>query len=50
MVGEGLPGLSQQDNLCWNSHVELTVKKASKRLYFVRECRKANLPTEIGIT
>ena len=24
----------QQDNLCWNYHVEQTVKKASKRLYF----------------
>ena len=40
----------QKDNLCWNNHVEQTVKKASKRLYFLRKCRKANLPTEIGIT
>ena len=45
-----LLGVWQQDNLCWNYHVEQTVKKASKRLYFLRECRKANLPTEIGIT
>ena len=45
-----LLGVWQEDNLCWNYHVEQTVKKASKRLYFLRECRKANLPTEIGIT
>ena len=30
---------------CWTQ----TVKKASKRLYFLRECMKANLPTEISI-
>ena len=40
----------QQDNLCWNYHVELPVKKARKRLYFGGECRKANIPTEISIT
>ena len=45
-----LLGVWQQDNLCWNYHVEQTAKKASKRLYFLRECKKANLPTEIGIT
>ena len=45
-----LPGLWQQDNLCWHYHVEQTVKTASKRLYSMRECGKANLPTEIGIT
>ena len=31
---------------CWTQ----TVKKARKRLYFLRECMKANLPTEISIT
>ena len=45
-----LLGVWQQDNPCWNYHVEQTLKKASKRLYFLMECRKANLPTEIGIT
>ena len=40
----------QQDNLCGNYHVEQTVKKASKRLHYLSECRTANLPTEIGIT
>ena len=42
--------VQQQDNLYQNHHVEQTVKKANKRLYFLRKCRKANLPTEIGIT
>ena len=45
-----LLGVWQQDNLCCNYHVEQTLKKASKILYFLMECRKANLPTEIGIT
>ena len=45
-----LLGVWQEDNLCWSYHVEQTVKKASKRLYHLHECRKANLPTEIGIT
>ena len=35
----------QQDNLCRNYHVEQAVKKAINRLYYLRECRKANLPT-----
>ena len=30
-------------------YVEQTVKKASERLYYLRKCREANLPTEIGI-
>ena len=45
-----LLGLWQQDNLCWNYHVEQTVKKASERLYYLRECKTANLPTQIGTT
>ena len=44
-----LLGVRQKDNLYWNYHVQQTVKKASKRLYFLRDCRKANLPTEISI-
>ncbi len=33
-----------QNDLKWKSHVQDIVKKASKRIYFVRACRKANLP------
>ena len=32
-----LLGVWQQDNLCWNYHVEQTVKKARKRRYYLRE-------------
>ena len=45
-----LLGVWQQNNLRWNHHVEQTIKKACKRLYHLRECRKARLPTEVGIT
>ena len=45
-----LLGVWQQNNLRWNYHVEQTIKKACKRLYHLRECRKARLPTEVGIT
>ena len=45
-----LLGVWQQSNLRWNYHVEQTIKKACKRLYHLRECRKARLPTEVGIT
>ncbi len=36
-----------QNDLKWKSHVQDIVKKASKRIYFVRACRKANLPSNI---
>ena len=45
-----LLGVWQQNNLRWNYHVEQTIKKACKRLYHLRECRKARLPMEVGIT
>ena len=45
-----LLGAWQQDNLCWNYDFQQMVKKASKRLYHLRKCRKTNLPTEIATT
>lgn len=33
-----------------NSHVEATVKKANKHLFFLKKHRRANLPHEIGLT
>ena len=45
-----LLGVCQQNNLRWNYHFKQTIKKACKRLYHLRECRKARLPTEVGIT
>ena len=35
-----LLGVWQQNNLCWNYHVEQTVKKSNKGLYYLRDCRK----------
>ena len=33
------------DKLSWNSHIENIVKKASKRLYFLSQLKKAEIPT-----
>ena len=45
-----LLGVSFQNNLKWNAHVEEITRKANKRLYHLRECRKSQLPVEVGIT
>ena len=45
-----LLGVWHQNNLKWNLHVESIGKKANKCLYSLRECRRANLPLEVGIT
>jgi hypothetical protein len=42
-----------QKDLKWNKHVEPveeTTRKAAKNLYCLRECRRANLPVEVGLT
>ncbi|KXJ08826.1 putative RNA-directed DNA polymerase from transposon X-element [Exaiptasia diaphana] len=45
-----LLGVIVQDDLKWNSHISYIVSKASKRIHLVRECRKAHLPVEVGLT
>ena len=50
LISHKLLGVWQQNNLKWNLHVESIVKKANKRAYNLRECRRANLPLEVGIT
>ena len=45
-----LLGVHAQRDLKWNTHIDEIVTKASKRLCFLRACRKANLPTEVGLT
>ncbi len=45
-----LLGVSFQKNLKWNAHIEEITRKANKRLYHLRECRKSQLPVEVGIT
>ena len=44
-----LLGVSFQNNLKWNAHVEEITRKANKRLYHLRECRKSQLPAEVDI-
>ena len=44
-----LLGVSVQNNLKWNAHVEEITRKANKRLFHLRECRKSKLPVEVGI-
>ena len=45
-----LLGVWIQDNLKWNTHIEEITKLASKRLFYLRECRRANLPSKVGLT
>jgi hypothetical protein len=45
-----LLGVTMQNDLKWKSHVQDIVKKESKRIYFVRSCKKANLPSDIALT
>ena len=45
-----LLGMGLQNNLKWNNHVETVIQKANRQVYILRECRKASLPMEVGIT
>ncbi|CAB4012084.1 RNA-directed DNA polymerase from mobile element jockey [Paramuricea clavata] len=40
-----LLGLWINNTLKWNTHIEEITKKANKRLFYLRECRRSNLPT-----
>ena len=44
-----LLGVWFQDDLRWNHHIEEMTKKANKRLFLLRECKKANFPKDVGI-
>ena len=45
-----LLGVSVQNDLKWDVHVSDIVTRANKRMYYLRVCRKANLPKDIGLT
>jgi ABC-type ATPase involved in cell division len=45
-----LLGMGLQNNLKWNNHVGTIIQKANRQVYILRECRKANLSMEVGIT
>ncbi|KAL0152343.1 hypothetical protein M9458_052066 [Cirrhinus mrigala] len=40
-------GTTLTQNLKWDNHIDLIVKKAQQRLYFLRQLRKFNLPKEL---
>ena len=44
-----LLGVWFQNDLKWNVHVDSITKKASKRIFYLRECRRAQLPSEVGL-
>ena len=33
----------------WNSHIKEITRKGNRRLWHLRQCRKAHLPTEVGL-
>ena len=39
-------GVIIQDNLKWNQHIDATVKKAAKRLYFLIQLKRAHVPAK----
>ena len=39
-----------QNNLTWNLHIKDTIKKTSKRLYFLKQVKRAKLSTEELVT
>ena len=45
-----LLGTWLQDDLKWNQHIEEITRKASKRLFCPRECRRAHLPAAVSLT
>ena len=45
-----LLGVWFQNTLKWNKHTETIINKANSLLYLLRECRKSNLPKEVGLT
>ncbi len=44
-----LLGVRHQNTLKWNDHIMEITKKANRRMFCLRECRRAKLPTEVGI-
>ncbi|KAL0159628.1 hypothetical protein M9458_043353 [Cirrhinus mrigala] len=40
-------GTTITQNLKWDNHIDLIVKRAQQRLYFLRQLRKFNLPKEL---
>ena len=41
-----LLGMTINKDFKWNTHIDLLIKKASKRLYFISQLKRANIPRE----
>ena len=41
-----LLGLTISNNLKWNTHIESIIKKASKRIYFLKQLKRAKIPAK----
>ena len=39
-------GVIIQDNLKWNQHLDASIKKAAKRLYFLMQLKRAHVPAK----
>ena len=48
--GFKLLGVYVQNDLKWNTHVSSIVSKACNRIHYLRVCRTAHLPRDIGLT
>ncbi|CAB4045585.1 Hypothetical predicted protein [Paramuricea clavata] len=44
-----LLGVSCQSNTKWNSQIKEITRMGNRRLCHLRQCRKAHLPTEVGL-
>ena len=43
-------GVGCQSNMKWNSHIKEITRKGNRRLHHLRQCGKAHLPKEVGLT
>ena len=41
-----LLGVTISNNLTWHAHIKEVIKKASKRLYYLTQLKRARLPVE----
>jgi hypothetical protein len=44
-----LLGMYVRNDLKWNTHVQDILSRVGRRMYYLRECRRANFPAEVGL-
>jgi hypothetical protein len=45
-----LLGMYVRNDLKWNTHVQDILSRVGRRMYYLWECRRANLPAEVDLT